>query len=150
MLIKLCASKGDYCNEQYFSSIVSLFKIGSSLKSGSKFFPFRAVLECVKVSLHTIAQAHLLNRRYQSTTLFYCDSFTCISKCLFIARFYPNTITMYSISYLPICLKAKGTPYTCWCISGLKNSTGPLVFTSASGCKASENFKISRICQKVL
>ena len=27
--------------------------------------------------------------------------------------------------------------------SGLKNNTGSLVFTSASGCKASENFDIS-------
>ena len=30
-------------------------------------------------------------------------------------------------------------------ISGLENSTRPLVFTSASGCKASENFDISSI-----
>ena len=28
-------------------------------------------------------------------------------------------------------------------ISGLENSTRPLVFTSASGCRASENFDIS-------
>ena len=27
--------------------------------------------------------------------------------------------------------------------SGLENSTRPLVFTSASGCRASENFDIS-------
>ena len=38
--------------------------------------------------------------------------------------------------------------------AGLENSTRPLVFTSASGCRASENFdfssenqKISHICQ---
>ena len=28
-------------------------------------------------------------------------------------------------------------------LSGLENSTRPLVFTSASGCRASENFAIS-------
>ena len=28
-------------------------------------------------------------------------------------------------------------------IAGLENSTRPLVFTSASGCRASENFDIS-------
>ena len=28
-------------------------------------------------------------------------------------------------------------------MSGLENSTRPLVFTSASGCRASENFDIS-------
>ena len=28
-------------------------------------------------------------------------------------------------------------------ISGLENSTRPLVFTSASGCRASENFDMS-------
>ena len=30
-------------------------------------------------------------------------------------------------------------------IAGLENSTRPLVFTSASGCRASENFDISSI-----
>ena len=29
------------------------------------------------------------------------------------------------------------------CFTGLENSTRPLVFTSASGCRASENFDIS-------
>ena len=32
---------------------------------------------------------------------------------------------------------------TCWDRAGLENITRPLVFTSASGCRASENFDIS-------
>ena len=36
---KLRTSKGDYVIKQWFSSIASLFKIGTSLKGKSKFFP---------------------------------------------------------------------------------------------------------------
>ena len=32
---------------------------------------------------------------------------------------------------------------TCFPVAGLENSTRPLVFTSASGCRASEKFDIS-------
>ena len=42
MLKRLCTSKGDYWIKKWFSSIVSLFKMGTSLK-GSEFFPLRAV-----------------------------------------------------------------------------------------------------------
>ena len=39
----------------------------------------------------------------------------------------------------------KNNDQTCLfhCITGLENSTRPLVFTSASGCRASANFDIS-------
>ena len=45
-LKKLGTSKGDYWIKQGFSSIVSFFKMGTSLKErncGSEFFPLRAV-----------------------------------------------------------------------------------------------------------
>ena len=90
-----------------------------------------------------------------ATPGFYCVSF--YPKMPFYSTFLykdKSHVQHFLFAFCFICLKARGTPYTCWCIPGLKNSTRPLVFMSASGCKASgdfdisgENLKTFHICQ---
>ena len=61
--------------------------------------------------------------------------------------FPPKKIYWLSFSYAvydeDMRILTRSCPTKCLTLSGLENSTRPLVFTSVSGCRASEYFDIS-------
>ena len=56
---------------------------------------------------------------------------------------FPDTMLTYSSTLDKQRISAKSSKKQLKSNAGLENSTRPLVFTSASGCRASENFDIS-------